>query len=611
MLKFGTPILFFALVFALVFSVTAQSADLNLDELIIQAKSEAVRTTTAVTVLSQTDLANKKSQTLADVLRNVVGVNVARSGGAGQPSSVFIRGAKSEHTLVLIDGIEANDPTTTTRFFDFSSLTVENIDRIEVYRGARSTRFGSDAMGGVINVITKKGDGEPLSNLSVEAGTYDTRTLAASIAGSQGPFRYSAGASHLSSAGFSAADAGDGDEPDSLVRSSLSSRLDWDFSNESDLSATVRVIDASTKLDSGGGPAGDDPNYDSKSRQILSGLMYRTKALSPALQSSIGGYFNSTYRRYDNDPNVGSTTNYHETFQSESLKLETDHRLKLTDSSHFAAALQYRKETAMSHEQGALGESLIYDFVSSGVDFEIGVRHDQISTTAESILNTSASLVYQFARSTSLQMNFGTGFKNPSLFQLYSNFGSQSLRSEHATTWDVSVETELTKAAVLSLGYFENQYRDLIDFDLVASKYSNISNAKSNGLELQLLTLPVNGLVVRAGAKTMRTRDDVTGLELLRRPRISYSASAEFQSSRWATTVTYEWVGDRDDIDPTTFTRTRVEGYDVLGFGVRCAISKTWATHIRIENAADRTYADIAGYRTARRNFSAGLTASF
>jgi len=126
----------------------------------------------SITVITDQEIKEKQKTTVLEVLRSVPGLDVVQSGGPGRTTSVFIRGAKSEHTLVLIDGIELNDPISTGRSYDFADLTTDNIERIEIIRGPQSTLYGSDAIGGVINIITKKGKGKPSGFASVEGGSF-------------------------------------------------------------------------------------------------------------------------------------------------------------------------------------------------------------------------------------------------------------------------------------------------------------------------------------------------------------------------------------------------------------------------------------------------------
>lgn len=614
------------LLLSLLACTSSQAEPAEIDAVLIRPfRLGALSMDPSTTVLTKEDLRQKESATIAEVLKEVVGVDVATSGGAGQPSSVFIRGAKSEHTLVLIDGIEASDPTTTTRFFDFSSLTVENVERIEIYRGARSTRFGGDAIGGVINIVTIRGIEPSKSGLGYEGGSYSTHRFSSHTSGARGRFNYSAGASHLSSDGFSSAETAQVAENDSLVRTSLSTRLGWDFTSGTMADFTFRFIDTTTSLDASGGPAGDDPNYDSKSQQILTGMTLSTNEIIDGLQSSLGFYFNSAKRQYDNFPDPSRTTDYHETFKSDSLKLETTQRYAVSESVNFEFSIQYRQEagesdqifnavaTRLGHQQqSVIGEALGFDIKFGSLTFDVGLRHDQVSITSESVLSHSVAGEYRFDETgTAFQVNHGSGFKNPSLFQLYSNFGSLNLQTERATTFDVSVEQRLGQFGLVTLTWFQTKFQSLIDFDMVNSRYSNIASAKSEGLELNSNLVFSDVLTGSVGVKSLQVKDGATGFELVRRPSKVLLVGLEWRPSRLTAALRFRYSGDRDEIDPVTFGRIRQPAYQVWSAAFRYELSNQFETSFRIENIADLAYQEVAGYTTSRRAYYAGLSAGF
>src|SRR5262245_4974899 len=154
----------------------------------------------AVTVVTQEDLQQQQANTIAEALRNVPGVEVEQQGSRGTSTSVFIRGAEPDQTLVLIDGVKVN--SVTLGYFDFANLTTDNVDRIEVLRGSGGTLYGSEAVGGVINIITKKGEGPLTANVSAEGGNGATHREALSFSGSQGSVGFSGGASYIDTDGF-------------------------------------------------------------------------------------------------------------------------------------------------------------------------------------------------------------------------------------------------------------------------------------------------------------------------------------------------------------------------------------------------------------------------
>ena len=181
-----------------------------------------------------------------------------------------MRGANSDHTLVLIDGIEANDPSSPSRAFDFSTLTVDDIDRIEVLRGPQSTLWGSNAIGGVINVITKRGQGPLSGYVSAEGGSFNTYRESVGFSGSEKIVNYSLNLTQANSQGFPAADAKYGNKtPDGYDNLSMATRFGLTLSKQFDIDVIARIQHDRVRIDNGGGPGQDDPTAGSRAIRIL------------------------------------------------------------------------------------------------------------------------------------------------------------------------------------------------------------------------------------------------------------------------------------------------------------------------------------------------------
>ena len=235
------------------------------EEVIVTAtRSEASLHTigSSVTVISRAELERQHFQTIEEALATVPGLQMVRSGARGQVVSVLIRGAKSDQTLVMVDGIELNDPMNPSRGFDLGWLSLANVERIEVIRGPQSTIFGSDAIAGVINIITRTGAEKPAVTLSAEGGSYNTWNFRGEVAGEHKHLRYSLAVAQAYSSGFSAADEQFGNtEADGMRDTSASGKFQYTFNPQLDATVTFHVSDGRVDLDNWGGAYGDDPNY--------------------------------------------------------------------------------------------------------------------------------------------------------------------------------------------------------------------------------------------------------------------------------------------------------------------------------------------------------------
>jgi len=584
--------------------------------------------TPSVSIIQIKDIQKKGLISVAEILKEIPGLSVASNGGLNQATSVFIRGAESRHTLVLIDNIEVNDPLNPSRSFDFSGLSTEQIERIEVFRGAQSVRFGSDAIGGVINIITKEGKGPFTGLTQLEIGSYNSLKAGLGVMGAQNNLRYSLGVMHLASAGFSAADKNLGNtEADGFSRLSLASRLGWVLSKDTNLNLTLRSSALQSDLDAFGGPTGDDPNYTSQSRQLQIGSIFKSRGFGGKLAYSLGAGLAYSARAGENladatRPNLA--TDY---FSGINSKLESKNEYLITDE-HSQHILQFgaqlRNESGYSENSfngvnSDLTEKTAYSygaFATYKIQYEqffseFGLRQD-LRNRQGAIASYSLDVGYKIPEYESvLYFNYGTGFKTPSLYQLYSASGNQNLNDEKSNSTEFSIEKSLGRAYFFSTSYFINQYYDLIDFDSVTSKYFNIAKSSAQGIELQTKWLPAQEFSLKATLTHLQTKNQVSGAKLLRRPENSLSAEATAILNRLECSIEYFLSVNQDDIDPVSFQKISMPDYDLVNLKFIYTSSKKLSLNARIINLLNKNYQSVAGYGTAGFSVFAGVTKTF
>lgn len=574
----------------------------------------------AATVVTAEEIERKGPATVADILRDVPGIEVVQQGGVGQTSSVFIRGARSEDTLVLIDGMEANDVMSPASGYDFSSLPAGQISRIEVFRGPQSVRFGSGALGGVINIVTKEGQAGHHASYAIDQGSYQTNHSSIAGFGRSDAFSYFAGLERLSSQGFSAASRAAGNtERDAAEMLSASTKLAWRLGRASKIEATLRYIDANTDLDRHGGLNGDDPNNKSQSQQLLSGLSIRTRFWD-RLKSKLGFFYSESNRKTANHPDAADTTDSSDHFLSESKKLETENELPIADHHTLRFAVQWRSESggsdsmfngspsaSLRHEQSSLGESLTYLFDNDVWFSDVGLRTDQ-SSHAGQITSSRASFGRKIKDRTKLSLTYGTGFKLPSLYQLYSVYGDRNLHQESSQTYDFTVEQDFGHKLTGSVSYYVSQFKDLIDYNMTTNRYFNVARAHSYGFESQAaLGLPL-GLSLEANYTYAESKDESTNMALLRRPRHAAGFLGKWTWRKLDSFVRYRYKGSRPDVDPTSFARITDAAYDVVDWGGSWRFSDYLKLQGRVENLLDRKYEEVAGYGTPELSFYLGVS---
>lgn len=597
-----------------------------LDKVTVEAKplvTEAPRPGRRVISAEQMDQSTAKN--LGEVLQSEAGLQVLRSGPPGQTSSVFVRGSQSEQMLVLIDNVPINDPSTTGRLFDFSSMALDNIESIEVYMGPQSTRFGPGAMGGVIYILTKKGAETLNVRYKLEGGSYDTWSGAGSVADSTGTWRYSLGTSIFSTQGFSVADQSQGNqEADGMDSVSLSSYLGVDLSESTEVGATVRYLERSLDLDPRGGPGGDDPNYRHMSQQGIYGLNLGSYLLGSRFYTQTGVAHTRNRRFYRNLPDMESSEDYYEDFSGRGDYLYSRNTYWFTHFASLELGLNYQKEQSESAQmwngshssqpRGQLetqGSYLIYAQEWNKWNLEVGIRYDQFKVRGQErkeAVNHSFLVEYNLFSETKLSAAQRTGFKTPSLFQLYSSYGFLGLESERSKGSEFSVSQGLSPEFSLSLTYFENNYDDLIDFDLALSRYQNIGQAKTQGWEMAGRLESEKKTRLDWSYTYLETQNVVTRETLLRQPRHFLSLRASYPWRDWEWDAFWRYLGQREDLDPVSFSRITMKEHSVLDMQVKYHWHPGLQSFLRIDNVFNKNYQEVAGYGTSGLAAYVGLS---
>jgi vitamin B12 transporter len=549
---------------------------------------------------------------VADVLRGTPGLDVERSGGPGQITSVFMRGADSDHTLVLIDGIEANDPSSPSRAFDFSTLTTDDIQQIEVIRGPQSSLWGSNAIGGVINIVTKRGEGPLTGYVSSEAGSFNTYRESAGFSGGTKFVNYSLSVTENDSQGFPAADAKYGNHtPDSYDNTSFASRVGVNLSDTFSIDLITRYQDNRVRIDDGGGPDENDPNRWLKSENEFLRIQPHLVLFDGVLVQTYG--FNYThYVRDDTDPfapnqSVGSV-----------LKFDFQNDIHVCKNNTATAGVDLYEEgyrgTGVPQKYANSAGIFLQDQASfaDSLFLALGSRYEDNSLVGSNF-TYRATGAYLFPTNTKLHASFGTGFKSPTLSDLYSSYGSRSLKPEQSQGWDAGVEQSFfERRVVVDATYFNNHFTDLIDYDYISNHEENIGEARAQGVELGSAIRPTDRLTLGANYTYTDTEDETTRLSLLRRAPNKIGAFANYQyCPQGDVTLTVNYVSSRADIDPVTFNQIRLGGYTLVNLATSYKVTNNFELTARIDNLLNQHYEDVAGYGTADISFYGGFKLSF
>lgn len=587
----------------------------------------------SVTVIDSEEIKERGVTQALDILREVPGVDVARSGGLGGNTAVFIRGANSEHTLVLLDGVPINNPISNARFFNFSSFTLDEIERVEVVRGPQSTLYGSNALGGVINIITKRGQGPLQGAVSVEAGSQNTLIERGAISGGNESINYSASVLRQDTDGISAADSRLGNEErDGFHNLGFSSRLGFTPDENQEISLTFRSQHSTADLDAGGGASQDDPNRLLKNKQYF----VRGEAALSFFDSQVKPTFGVAYvdeEFTDNDdPDEFRADLLRSRYRGSRLKFDMQQQFSLDEDLELLLGAETEEERGDSDylsvssfgpyesrfsERTARHNGYFAQIQGSGwgvVYPTAGVRLDTNSGYGTELTWRTGPTVLLGETGAKIFGTVGTGFKSPSLYQRFSDFGDPELDAEHSTGVDAGFEQAFVDRKILSgVTYFYNNFDDLIDFDPNTFKFMNIDKARTEGFEGFIEGQLSEQVSIRGNYTLTNTLNRTTYEELLRRARHKFGAQLRYLPVEGAVLrIDLLYVGERADTDFSTYPASPVTlgGYTTVNVSGNFTIRDGVELFTRIENLFDRNYQEVLGFGTPGISAFGGIRVS-
>lgn len=582
-----------------------------------------------VAVVTRQEIELRRYAEVVDALRPLSGVSVARSGAFGGVASVFLRGAPAEHTLVLVDGVEVNDPSAPSGAYDFAHLAIENVERIEVLKGPQSPLYGSAAMGGVVQVFTRSPAGSPRASLTAEGGAFGSWRVSASAAGGSGPVRYAATAAHRATDGISAAAERFGnDERDGDRRTTLSGTLAWSVGEAVDFRFLVRGRRSRTDLDQEGRD-GDDPNFETDQEEATARLEAALRTGSRwrhTLALDLARHDRETVDR--TDPERPATASESD-FEGRRWAAEWIARGDVGPGV-LASGLEWeeeRAETAFAGAgpfgsfEGGLPEAAartVGGFVQHQASIAerlfvaVGGRvdhHDQFGAATTWRL---APVLLVPSTGTRLRGTIGTGFKAPTLSQLFDpQFGNDELDPEKSFGWDAGVEQDLADGRLrFGATVFGTDFEDLVAFDVEG--FRNVRAATTNGVEATLSAWPTSRIRLTASYTFTDTDDEDAGEPLLRRPRHAAGVDVFGRFSGGGdASVGARWTGERDDLDFSSFPAERValDAYLLVRASASWPITDDLRVFGRVENILDETYEEVLSFGTPGRAVHLGVSA--
>lgn len=562
--------------------------------------------TDSVTVITAEQLDQSQAVTIAEALRDIAGISVIQSGSAGHVTSAFVRGASPAQLLVLVDGIEINDP-----FFggvDMSSLLVSGVDRIEVVRGAQSPLYGSQAMAGVINVVTTPA----VSSLSagidgtvrVEAGGMSTNRGIVQLGAATDATQWKLGAARIDTAG---------QFPNDEFRNvQLNGRLGWDLSSRSTLALHAHSGDSHIGIPFNG----DQPRNrrESDSTLTLGGIDYSLRA-SPFVNLEIRTGVTSRSDAFQDPDDAYSQASGHDStlwrataqntveVGAQTVTFGLEHKSEdVSASSNLAPVLDETIRTTAAYAQGK--------FERGSLLLTAGARWDDHSTFGGHA-SPRLSAAYKLGEAWRVRAGAGRAFRAPSAGELaYPYYGNPALEPETSRSLEAGIDFGSARAT-LALTAFESKYRELISFDPVTFVAANIARATVRGAEVTAGVRLTGAWRIDGAYTHLLTRDEETGLPLYRRPRNTASVTLGYRSGAWGVSTNVNAIGRRFERDFTSWSDRYNDGYVKFDVASSYRFRPTIQVTARVENLFDREYAEALAFPAPGRTLYGGLQFGF
>lgn len=572
----------------------------------------------SVSVITRDEIAASGARWLLDALQFVPGVNVVRSGPAGSLTQIFMRGTNTGHTLFLIDGVKVNSPT--TGGYDTAGLQIaaDQIERIEVVRGPQSTLYGSQAIGGVINVITRRGSSAGTWGAEVDGGSFSTGRFHTWGMGGTDSVQLIGGVSYFNSGGFSGANENDGNvESDGYENLTYNGRVDYASQAGVVLRGFVRGFDLEVDFDGfdfSQGPVDSLVNVQTNREIIYGGAAgWQGARASSMVEVSVSDAFLTT----------DTPDDFFLGFELDSSIRELDwqNEFALPAGQTLVAGLEYRREQANSVSRTPFGEDGFEEKVDvvgvyaqdririlDRATFTGGVRYEDHSAFGTKWTGRATGTV-DVTEVVRVHGSVGSGFKAPTLNDLFfPGFSNPDLLPESSVGVDIGVEAFLPVPRVrVDVTAFYNDITDLIEFDFVAGRPENIGNATTSGMEVSGEWTPSGLMSWSANYTFTAAKPEDSDDQLIRRPRHQGSLRATLYPSA-ALRVWTELRVKGESFDSGVNGREALDGFALVNVAADYDMHRSLVLRARIDNLFDTDYEEVIGFGTVGVSGYFGVT---
>ena len=557
--------------------------------------------TANVDVITAQEIEDRKFKTVSEALQTIPGIQVSPSGGIGQQTSLFLRGMDSHRTLVLIDGVRYNDITSPNGTANFEHLMINDIERIEVIKGAQSSIWGADASAGVINIIAKSAKDGTHGNATVEYGRYNSKTAKANISHKDKNFDAKLSATRVDTDGFSAKVPKDEKlskyEDDGYENTTANLKLGYNFDENNRVSTSYEIID--TKVDYDNFP--DDKASQAKTKTYLANLTYENK--NDIALTKVYTNYTDIKREYSFGEYEGNVEEYGvntsiDYLNSSNLTIGGDYK-----------KFETKKDVLDEYNNKGIFITNTNKFFDDNTIFTQALRYDKYSDF-ENKTTGKIGIKQYIIDELNVSSNYGTGYNVPTISQLFGQWGANpDLNPEKTKSYDLGIEYK-----GLSITYFNNKVENMIDWVTIPQSwdgaYNNIEGkSKIKGVEIAYKNYITQDVLLNFNYTNLSAKNDKDEY-LAKRAKNKVGFGVDYYGLKdFHFNVNGEYVGTRyDRIDQQG---AKTGNYTIWNAVVDYDINKTFSTYVKLDNIFDKDYQVVDGYATSQRAAYLGLKASF